>query len=145
VRVLECRQFFDDVKGNETIFMVLEDEFGTANRYGWLFQNGIQDFRRSAYHGSTSDFPIYYGPAGGPADPDQVGYGVGYRFGIYYNNGTVTLYENTQFSNDTDDFVEPNSYQYPGLPTDRRWRLKVYVFPAAADAHSPDIVEALGA
>lgn len=138
----EVRQFFDDPACNETIFYVLEDEFGSANRYGWFFQNGIADFRRSPYHGTTSDFPIYYGPAGGPASPNQVGYNVGFRFGIYFNNGTVRLYENVQFTNDTNDFIDPVSYTYAGLPTDRRWRLRIYVFPAAADAHSNEVVEA---
>lgn len=138
----EVRQFFDDPECNETIFYVIEDEFGNNNRYGWFFQNGIADFRRSPYHGTTSDFPIYYGPAGGDPPPDQVGYNVGFRFGIYYNNGTVRLYENVQFTNDTNDFIDPVSYTYAGLPTDRRWRLKIYVFPEALSAHSNEVVEA---
>lgn len=138
----EFRTFFDDPACNETIFYVIEDEFGNNLRYGWFLQNGIQDFRRSPYHGTTSDFPIYYGPAGGDPPPDQVGYNVGFRFGIYYNNGTVRLYENSQFTNDTNSFINPQSYVYTGLATDRRWRVKVYVFPSALEAHSNEVVEA---
>lgn len=139
----ECRQFFDDVRTNNGIFFVIEDEFGTANRYGWFFQNFVVDSRRSTYHGTTTDFPIYYGPAGGPAPPDQVGYNVGFRFGIYYNNGDVLMYENDQWTNDTNDFFGSDNFSFTGsgLPTDRRWRLKVYVFPAAPGALSPIISE----
>jgi len=139
----ECRQFFDDVSTNNGTYFVLEDEFGGPDKYGWSFTNNAEPWRRTPYHGTITNFPIYYGPEGGPAPPDQVGYNVGFRFGIYYNNGTVRVYENNQWTNNTNDFFgEDNfSYTFTGLPTDRRWRLKAYAFPLAADAHSPIISE----
>lgn len=136
----EMRTFFDEAGSNDQIVFVIEDEFGGANRYGWFLTNDVVNFRRAPYHGTTSDLPIYYGPEGSES-LDQVGFNVGFRFGIYYHNGTVTLYENVQFTEDTNDFAGgapapagAGSYTYTGLPTDRRWRLRVYVFNETSKA-----------
>jgi len=139
----ECRQFFDDVTTNNQTYVIIEDETGSANKYGWHFTNQTVDSRRAPRFGGSEDFPIYYGPAGGPAPPDQVGYNVGFRFGIYYNNGTVGLYENEQWTNDTNDFfgVDSFSYTYTGLDTSLRWRVKVYPIEAAIDCHTPVVTE----
>lgn len=144
----EIRTFFGEPETNDEIYFVIEDEFSGPNKYGWLLTNNTVNFRRAPYHGTGSDFPVYYGPEGSDS-LDQVGYTEGFRFGIYYHNGTVTLYENSQWATDTDDFVGgdlppvgPGSYSFTGLPTDRRWRLRVYVFNA--DSHAVSLTESSG-
>lgn len=129
----EIRTLFDELETSGEIFFLIEDEFGGANKYGWWLVNQFgTEQTKAPYHGTGSDTPIYYGPEGSDS-LEQVGYTVGFRFGIYYNNGEVWLYENSQWATDTDDIAAglppdgDGSYHYSGLPTDRRWRLRVYV------------------
>jgi hypothetical protein len=131
----EMRVFFNELETSDEIYFVIEDEFGGSNKYGWHLVNQFgSDQSAAPYHGTGADpTPIYYGPEGSDS-LEQVGYTVGFRFGIYYHNGTVILYQNSQWTTDTDDFIGgelpptgSGSYTYTGLPTDRRWRLRVYV------------------
>jgi hypothetical protein len=127
----EIRTFFDRPETNNDIYFVIEDELGGANKYGWHLTNETVDFRMGARHGVTQDFEVYYGPQG-VDDLNQVGYNVGFRFGIHYDNGTVTLYRNQQWATNTDNLVEPSSFS--GLDTTKQWRLRVFVFSASGVA-----------
>jgi hypothetical protein len=127
----EIRTFFDRPETNNDIYFVIEDELGGANKYGWHLMNETVDFRMGARHGVTQDFEVYYGPQG-VDDLNQVGYNVGFRFGIHYDNGTVTLYRNQQWATNTDTLVEPSSFS--GLDTTKQWRLRVFIFSASGVA-----------
>jgi hypothetical protein len=127
----EIRTYFDRAETNNDIYFVIEDELGGANKYGWHLTNETVDFRMGARHGVTQDFEVYYGPQG-VDDLNQVGYNVGFRFGIHYDNGTVTLYRNQQWATNTDNLVEPSSFS--GLDTTKQWRLRVFVFSASGVA-----------
>lgn len=127
----EIRTFFDRPETNDDIYFVIEDELGGADKYGWHLTNETVNFRRGPRHGTTQEFEIYYGPAG-VDDLSQVGYNVGFRFGIHYDNGTVTLYENRQWATNTDDLWESSTYS--GLDTTKQWRLRIYTFTAAGVA-----------
>lgn len=127
----EIRTFFDRPETNNDIYFVIEDELGGANKYGWHLSNETVNFRRGPRHGVTQDLEIYYGPEG-VDDLDQVGYNVGFRFGIHYDNGTVTLYENRQWATNTEDIRENSSYS--GLDTTKQWRLRIFIFSASGVA-----------
>lgn len=136
----EYRQFFDDLTTNNLIGIHLVDEFNNPPQYGHSYNNFFGLQRVGIHHNVTTDPSLYYGPLG---DPNEVGYTVGFRFAIYYNNGTVWLWQNVQGTTDTDNF-EPTSIStmFTGLATDRRWRVIAYVVPAIVEgAHTPLISE----
>lgn len=127
----EIRTFFDRPETNDDIYFVIEDELGGANKYGWHLWNDTVNFRAGVRHGVTQDFEIYYGPQG-VDDLNQVGFTVGFRFGIHYDNGTVTLYWNRQWATNTEDIWESSSYS--GLDTTKQWRLRIFTFSASSVA-----------
>jgi len=141
----EYRQFFDDLTTNNNIFVFLIDEFGNnSSRYGHLFNNffGLQRVGKMA--AGVPAASLFYGPTNG--DPDQVGRTVGFRFCIYYDNGSLWLSQNVQNTTDTNDFenIFAGDAYYTGLPTDRRYRIKIEVVPDIAEmAHSPLISETI--
>lgn len=129
-----------DEESNELFFLIYPED-GSVNGYGWYFTNATVSFRRAPFvNGAVSGFPIYYRNA--PSAPGGLGYN---HFAIEWNNGTLRLWETSEFGSVDPQWVPGGSYSYTGLPTGTRWRLRIYVKPAAADAWTPVASEVFGA
>lgn len=141
----EYRQFFDDLTTNNLINVWLTSEDEEANLYGYghsfnLFF-GLQ--RVGWHHALIQDTTLYYGPI--LPCCTEVGYTVGFRFSIYYNNGNVWLDQNSQGATDTEQWEAISGGGQPWIVDNtKRWRLRVGVVPAeGALAHSPLISETI--
>ena len=115
----------------DEIFVVLEDEDGGANKYGWYFTNNTDNFRRAPYHGTGTDFPIYFHNL-------ILGYN---DFAIELDGNTVTLFETGEFETNPDAPLG-QSYTYTGLDTSKRWRVRAYI--TSADGKLRAITEQIG-
>jgi hypothetical protein len=116
---------------SDEIYVVLEDEDGGVNKYGWYFTNNTVNFRRAPYHGAGADFPIYF--------QNLI---LGYNdFAIELDGDTVTLFETGEFETDPDAPLF-QSYSYNGLDTSKRWRVRAYI--KSADGKLQTITEQIG-
>jgi hypothetical protein len=123
------------VESNELIYVIYPEDLSVGG-YGWYFTNFIVNFRRTPFiNGSAPGFPIFY-------HNSTLGYN---HFALLYNNGTLKLYETGEFATTDPGWIIPESYAYTGLPTGTRWRLRIYVKPAAVSAQSSPVIENIGA
>lgn len=123
------------VESNELIYVIYPED-GSVNGYGWYFTNFIVNFRRTPFvNGSAPGFPIFY-------HNSTLGFN---HFALLWNNGTLKLYETSEFATTDPGWIIPESYAYTGLPTSTRWRLRVYVKPAAVSAQSSPVISVIGA
>lgn len=122
------------IESNQIIYLVYPED-GSVGGYGWGYTNELVNFRRTRFENGSGFFPIFF-------HNSTLGFN---HFAILYNNGNITLYETSESALTAPGWILPQSYAFSGLPTTTRWRLRVYVKPAAIDGQSAPVIEAIGA